>query len=103
MRKTIDVSIPHQLGRDEARARLKSGAERLRAQFGGQVAQVQETWQDYHAEFTFSAMGQGISGRMDVEEHAIKLAVDLPWVLAVLADKIKGKLQTEGRKLLEKK
>ena len=36
--KTIDVSIPHRLGRDEAKARLQAGAERLRSQFGGQVA-----------------------------------------------------------------
>ena len=103
MRKTIDVSIPHQLGRDEARTRLKSGAERLRAQFGGQVAQVQETWQDYHADFKFTAMGQSITGRMDVENDAIKLAVDVPWVLAMIADKIKGRVEQEGRKLLEKK
>ena len=26
-----------------------------------------------------------------------------PWMLAVLADKIKGKIEQEGRKLLEKK
>jgi hypothetical protein len=103
MRKTIDVSIPHRLGRDEARQRLKDGAERLRAQFGGQVAQVQETWQDYHADFTFSAMGQGITGRMDVEAEAIKLSVDVPWMLAMLADKIRGRIEAEGRKLLEKK
>lgn len=103
MRKTIDVSIPHRLGRDEARNRLKDGAARLRAQFGGQVAQVEEHWQDYHADFKFSAMGQSITGRMDVESDAIKLSVDLPLILAMLADKIRGKIETEGRKLLEKK
>jgi hypothetical protein len=103
MQKTIDVSIPHRLGRDEARTRLKDGAHRLRTQFGGQTANVEERWQDYRADFKFSAMGQSITGRMDVEEEAIKLSVDLPWMLAMIADKIRGKIETEGRKLLEKK
>ena len=103
MRKTIDVSIPHRLGRDEARTRLKDGAARIRAQFGGQAADVQETWQDYHADFKFSTMGQSITGRIDVEDELLKLSVDVPWMLAMLADKIRGKIETEGRKLLEKK
>ena len=101
--KTIDVSIPHRLGRDEAAARLKSGVERLQSQFGGQVAQIQHTWTGYRADFAFSTMGQGITGRLNVEDEAIKLSVDLPWMLAVLADKIKGKIETEGRRLLERK
>lgn len=101
--KTIDVSIPHRLGRDEAKARLRGGAERLRAQLGGQVAQVQETWQDYHADFRFIAMGRAITGRMDVEDESIKLSVDVPWLLGMIADKIRGKIEQEGRRLLEKK
>jgi hypothetical protein len=101
--KTIDVSIPHRLGREEARTRLKSGVERLQSQFGGQVAQIQHTWTDYRADFAFSTMGQGITGRMNVEDEAIKLSVDLPWMLAVLADKIRGRIEQEGRKLLERK
>jgi hypothetical protein len=101
--KTIEVSIPHRLGREEACNRLKTGVERLQTQFGGQVAQIQHTWTGYRADFAFSAMGQGITGRMNVEEEAIKLSVDLPWILAVLSDKIRAKIETEGRKLLEKK
>jgi hypothetical protein len=101
--KTIDVSIPHRLSRDEARSRIKSGAERLRSQFGGQATKVNESWQDYHAEFGFSAMGQSVTGRMDVLDDAVKLSVDVPWMLALLAGKIRGRVEEEGRKLLEKK
>jgi hypothetical protein len=101
--KTIEVSIPHRLGRDEARSRLKSGAERLQSQFGGHIAQLQQTWTDYRADFAFTAMSQSITGRLNVEESAIKLSVDVPWMLAVLADKIRAKIETEGRKLLERK
>src|SRR3954468_6393744 len=101
--KTIDVAIPHQLGRAQARSRLQAGAERLRAQFGGQAANVQETWTGDRCEFKFSAMGQSLTGRLDVEDAAVKLSVDLPWMLAMIADKIRGRIEQEGRKLLEKK
>jgi hypothetical protein len=102
--KTIDVSIPHRLGRDEARTRLQGGAERLRSQLGaGQVAQVEQTWTGHHADFKLSAMGQSIAGRVDVEDAAVKLSVEVPWVLALIADKVRGKIETEGRKLLDKK
>ena len=101
--KTIDVSIPHRLGRAEARSRLQSGAERLRSQFGGQAANVQETWNGDHADFRFSAMGQSITGRLDVLDDTIKLSVDVPWIFAMIADKIRGRIEQEGRKLLGKK
>ena len=106
MHKTIDVSIPHRLTRDEARDRLRGGAERLRAQFAGgglPVAQVHDVWQDYHNDFRLTAMGQSITGRMDVEADAIRLSVDVPWMLGMIAEKVRGRIEQEARKLLEKK
>lgn len=101
--KTIDVSIPHRLGKADAKARLQAGTQQLRSQFGAQLAQVNETWVNDHADFSFTVMGQSLTGRLDVEEAAIKVSVDVPWMLAILADKVKGKIETEGRKLLERK
>ena len=101
--KTIDVSIPHRLSRDEAKSRIQGGAAKLRTQFGAQLAHVEENWNGYHADFKFGAMGQSITGRMDVEDAAIKISVDLPWMLAMIAEKVRGKIADEGRRLLEKK
>ena len=106
MRKTIDVAIPHRLTRDEARTRLRDGAARLRSQFAGSaqpVAEVHDAWQDYHNDFRFTAMGQSITGRMDVEAECIRLSVDVPWVFAMFADTVRGRIEQEARKLLEKK
>ena len=102
-RKTIDVTIPHRLTRDEARQRLQSGIARVRGQQFAQFAQVQERWSDYHMDAQVSAMGQTITGRVDVEADCVKLALDLPWLMAVFAEKIRGQIQAEGRKMLEKK
>jgi hypothetical protein len=104
--KTIDVAVPHRLTRDEARRRLRDGSAKLQAQLAGSstpVAQVSEAWDEYHNEFRFTAMGQSITGRMDVEADCVRLAVDLPWMLALIADSLRGRVEQETRKLLEKK
>ncbi len=104
MTTPITVNIPHQLGRAEARKRLEEGFVRLEQQIaGGHVAQIQKTWTEDRLNFSAKVMGQGLSGRMDVLDDAIRLEVDLPGFLGMLAGKIKGRLQKEGQLLLEKK
>jgi hypothetical protein len=44
-----------------------------------------------------------LTGRLDVLADSVKIEVDLPEILAAIADKIAGRLKTEGQKLLEKK
>jgi hypothetical protein len=53
--------------------------------------------------FSAQALGQGISGRLDVLDNRVHMEVDLPLVLAMIADQIRGRLQREGQLLLEKK
>jgi hypothetical protein len=53
--------------------------------------------------FEGSALGQKITGRFDVKNDSVQVELDLPEILAAIADVIRQKLQTEGRKLLERK
>ena len=101
--KAITVSIPHRLTADEARARLQKGVSDLRTQFAGKVARVEERWTGNHADFQVSVMGQTVAGRIDIEEHVARLEVDLPWLLAALAEKIAPAIKQQGSKLLEQK
>jgi hypothetical protein len=48
-------------------------------------------------------MGQKATGRLDVLDDTVRIELDLPEMLAALADKITGRLKTEGQKLLENK
>ena len=43
------------------------------------------------------------SGTIQVAEHAVRLEILLPNLLALMAGKLKGRLQKEGQLLLEKK
>ena len=101
--KTITVSIPHRLSQDEARARLQKGLTELKAKHASSIAQVDENWNGNAMTFRLTAMGQAISGRVDVQPSAVKLDIDLPWLVAMLAERIKPKVEEEGRRMLENK
>ena len=101
MSKPITVSIPHQLGRQEARRRIEEGFARLGEQLGGGLGQVHKSWVGDQMQFAAKVMGQAITGRLDVLDQAVTIQVELPSLLAMVAGKIKGRLQREGQLLLE--
>jgi putative polyhydroxyalkanoate system protein len=103
MSKPVIVSIPHQLGKEEARRRLQGGVGRLREQFGDKVGKIEDTWAGDHADFRVSILGQSVSGGLDVTEHEVRVEVQLPWMLAMVAEKAKGLIQKQGTLMLEKK
>ena len=101
--KSIKIAIPHRLSRQEATQRLQSGFADFRKQYASNLAQMEDRWTGDHMDFKATAFGQSITGRIDVRDSSVDLEVDLPWVFAVLAEKVKGQLQQAGQKLLEKK
>jgi putative polyhydroxyalkanoate system protein len=103
MTKPLIVSIPHSLGRAEAERRLRAGVGQLKTQFGDKIATVEEQWQGDRMSFRVGAMGQTIDGHLDVLEDSVRVEVQLPWILSVIADKARGFIQKQGQLLLEKK
>ena len=103
MAKPIVVDIPHDLGRAEARRRLERGFGQIGEQFGGKALGFQERWEGDRLHFDAGAFGQKVSGRIDVLENSVRMEVDLPWILASIAQKLQGRLQKTGTLLLEKK
>jgi len=101
--KTLSISIPHRLTQDEARTRIQKGVAELREKHAKQLGNVTEAWEGNHCEFALSVMGQSIKGRADVLSDAVKLEVDLPWLVAAFAEKFRPTIEAEGRKMLEKK
>ena len=103
MSKPLIVEVPHQLGRDEAKRRLEEGVGRLKAAFGHKVTSVEERWTENHLDVSIRAMGQGITAALDVQADRVRVEVQLPWMLAMLAEKAKGFIAKEGQLLLTKK
>ena len=100
MSKPVVVSIPHELGRAEARRRIEQGIGQLVAQIGA-VGEVQHAWRGDILDFSLQAIGQTVSGFVAVEEREVRLEVKLPGIFAMIANKVKGRLRAEGQVLLE--
>jgi hypothetical protein len=104
MATPITITIPHKLTRAEATTRVTESVERFKQQMGSVgLGQMRHAWAGDRLSFHAQALGQTITGRVDVNDHDLKIEVDLPALLAGFADKLRGKLQREGPKLLEKK
>lgn len=103
MPQPVVITIPHQLGKEEAARRLQNGLGRLRTSFGTGVAALDETWTGDHLDFRWGVLGQNVDGGLDVADDHVRLEIQLPWMLAMLAEKAKSLIQTQGKLLLEKK
>ena len=101
--KTITISIPHRLGQEEARKRLQAGVAEMRNKYSSHIANVAETWNQNRMEFRMSVMSQTITGRAEVLADAVKLEIDLPWLVATLAEQLRPRIEEEGRRILEQK
>jgi len=103
MTKPLVIIVPHKLGRHEAISRLQGGMTQLRAQVAGKVATIEDEWTGNQGRFRVAAMGQTITARLDVMDESVRVEVELPWMLAAIADSLRDRIQHTGAKMLEKK
>ena len=102
MSAPLIVSIPHQLGREEAVRRLRGGL--TRAASGFPILKVdEERWDNDRMIFRVRAMGQAASGHIDVEDDHVRLEVTLPWLLERFAQAAKTAISQRGNLLLTKR
>ena len=73
------VVVPHRLGRQAARDRLESGLV-----------------------FSVRALGRTFTGKVDVLDDAVRLEVDLPWLLSLATKTIVAHIRHTGISLLRK-
>jgi hypothetical protein len=103
MAPPIVISIPHQLGRAEARRRIETGFAKIINLLPGSSGASSERWDGDRLIFSVAAMGQTVSGVIEVLDAAVTMEIELPGVLGVIAGGLKGRLQRMGQLLLTKK
>ena len=100
----INISVPHRLSVAEAKHRLDTEFGQLERQFGaGGLAQVERRWVGDRLVFSARALGQIVSGTMDVLVGEVRMEIVLPGFLGTIAGVIKGRLKKQSQLLLEKK
>ncbi|MEO6225676.1 MAG: polyhydroxyalkanoic acid system family protein [Sphingomicrobium sp.] len=100
MNQPIEVDLPHQLGKEEARRRIAGNVHKLQEHIPG-GAQVQSGWSGDQLKLDVAAMGQQVAATIDVEESKVRLRVLLPPMLGMFSGMIQAALQRKGSVLLE--
>jgi hypothetical protein len=101
MSQPIVVTLPHQLGKAEALKRLKTSFGDAQSSGAGLLV-FKHQWSDDHLDFRASVLGQNTTGMVDVADDHVRLEVQLPWLLSLLANKAKALVEKQGRLMLEK-
>ena len=105
MARQVTITVSHDVGKDEAKKRINDGFDRLKGALGGGMlmAFTQEWTGADRLTFTAKGLGQNITGHIDVFPQHVRIEAMLPGLLAGIAEAIAGRVEKEGKLLLEKK
>jgi len=96
----VRIAIPHSIGKDEARRRIRERSGEI-ANFVPGFASVSTAWQGEDCmNLTVGAMGQEMTGAIEVGENEVAFTVELPAALSFVEPMIRGQIEAKGRKLL---
>jgi hypothetical protein len=100
MSQAIDVSLPHELGRAEAKRRIEAKFGRLQHYLPG-GAVVTSNWAGDRLDLNVQLLGQAASAWVEVEERMLRCHIDLPMLLGMFAKPIESMIARKGPELLE--
>lgn len=98
----MEVAIPHSLGRDEVRHRLRTRSHTMADAIPGGMAEVRTDWpSEDRMSLDIAAMGQVLTGYILIHDSDVVLHMDLPPALGFLEPIVAGAIRQQGQKLLE--
>lgn len=100
MTQPIDIDLPHNLGKEEARRRIANNIHKLQEHIPG-GASVHSGWSGDQLNLQVSAMGEAVNAAIDVQETKVHLKVLLPGMLGMFSGIVQAALQRKGSVLLE--
>ena len=97
----MQVAIPHDLGRAEVRRRLRSRNHELAGAIPGGMAEVATDWpSEDRMNLSVQAMGQVVSGHIDIRDTEIEVVLMLPPALGFIQPMVESAVRQQGHKLL---
>ena len=104
MTAPLTIDVPHRLGKDGARARLRSRTGELAQHIPGGMADVRASWPtEDEMMLDISAMGQTIAARLEVEDARVRVHLVLPAMLSFFSGMIGAAVRDQGTRMLEDK
>jgi hypothetical protein len=90
MGQTVSVDVPHKLGAEEARRRVQAGMNALQQRYGHKLSALHIVWSETRADLSVTLMGHALTGALDFLPDCVRVTLELPWMLAMIAEKAKG-------------
>lgn len=89
----ISLSFPHNLGKEEAVARIHQAIESEKIKKSNIVSNSTEKWiGDDHVDWTMTIFSYPISGTLDIKDTSIDVTLDLPMAATMVTGMIKNQL-----------
>lgn len=101
MGKTVSVDIQHQLGAEEAKRRFQAGLDDLKHKHADTLSHLTVEWNGPHADLKFTVMNHSLTAGLDFLPTVVRVSLELPWILALAADKAKGMIARNGAEMLK--
>lgn len=95
----MEISIPHTLGRAEARRRIEAGLPKLAAHIPG-GGKLDSAWQGDDLALTITALGSAIPVRLQVLDDRIVGSVEVPLFLQAMQGQIAEFVKTSATRML---
>ena len=100
MSNSIVITVPHRLGAKEAKRRIVEQIELLRGNYIAKLAYSEANWNGGTANLRVVAFGQTATAQLYVMNDALRIEVQLPWILVALTGKIQNVLKTNAEESL---
>ena len=102
MPEPLVVTVSHRFSKEEAKRRIQEGLEPVRSQLAAFTTSVEDRWTGDCLDFRMAALGQSITGRIEVMDRLVRVEVLLPGALRWMGAKIAGLIRRRGALMLEK-
>ncbi len=96
----LDITIPHNLSEQEALTRIQGLLKQLQQEQKDTINNVSEEWNGNEGDFSFSAKGFDLAGKIRVEENAVIINGQLPFTLSFFKGKISEVIKEKAGRLL---
>jgi len=92
--KSLEVRVPHSIGRDEARRRLDAAIVRARDEYADKVGGIEATWEgEDRLRLELSVMGMDIDSEVDVGDSELVVRLEVPGMAGLFAGRIRSGIE----------
>lgn len=95
------VTVPHQLGQDEATRRLTQKLAQVKEKHLYEVRDLKENWADPNTlQFQFKALGFAVDGKCQANAQNVTIDVNLPFAAMMVKGMIESQIKSELTQVL---